>query len=288
MVEHDCVLESCRWLAREGFDVTCLPVDGEGLVDPKNLANALRPDTVLVSVMHGNNEIGTIEPVEEIGKICRERGVYFHTDACQSFGKVEMDMKYIDLMTINSHKIYGPKGVGALFIREGVKITPWLHGGGHEGGLRSSTENLPGIVGFAKAAELCFAEMEAEKKRLSSLRDKIINNVLEKFDFAYLNGPRDNRLPNNISLGFRGLEGDATGLLLNLNDFGIAVSTGSACSSHKKSSHVLQAIGLNAVESLGALRISLGRFNTEEEVDFFLTVLPKALGTTKNIWSKGV
>jgi len=286
-IEHDCILESCRWLAKEGFEITYLPVDGEGLIDLQSLANSIRKDTILVSIMHANNEIGTIEPIEEIGKICRDHQVYFHTDACQSFGKIPIDLKDIDLMTINSHKIYGPKGVGALFIREGVKIAPWQHGGGHEGGRRSSTENLPGIVGFVKAAELCLEEIEKERKRLAALRDRVIAQALANMETAYLNGPREKRLPNNVNLGFHGREADAVGLLLKLNDFGIAVSTGSACSSNRKSSHVLKAIGLNPIESLGALRITLGRFNTEEEVDYFLEVLPQALGSTRSVWSRG-
>jgi cysteine desulfurase len=283
-VEHDCILESCQWLEREGFDVTYLPVDAEGFVELEELKKAIRKDTILVSIMHANNEIGTIQPIEDIARICKNHGVLFHTDACQSFGKISISMINIDLMTINSHKIYGPKGVGALIIKEGVSINPILHGGGHEFGIRSSTVNLPGIVGFVKAAELCYAEMEEEKIRLTRLRNKIIDTVLKDFSgVAYLNGPRKNRLCNNVNLGFHGMEGESTILLLKLNDYGIAVSTGSACSSNRaSSSHVLKAIGLNPVEAIGALRITLGRYNTEKEVDYFLKVLPEAIKSIKN------
>ncbi len=289
-IEHDCVMNSAKWLESEGFSVTYLPVDNEGLVDPKVLESAIRKDTVLVSIMHANNEVGTIEPIEEIGRICRKHGVYFHTDACQSFGKVPIDVKKqnIDLMTINAHKIYGPKGVGALFIRRGVDIIPWQHGGGHEFGMRSSTENVAGIVGFAKAVELCYAEFDSETKRLTRLRDRIIDKVTEEIPNAYLNGHRTERLPNNVNFGFHGLEGEAIKIMLELDEQGIAVSTGSACSSNQGAatpSHVLVAMGLNVIEARGALRITLGRFNTDEEVDHFVEVLPKVVGSLRSISS---
>ena len=289
-IEHDCIMNSCKWLKEQGFEVTYLPVDKYGFVDPNTLEKAIRNDTTLVSVMHANNEIGTIEPIAEIGKVCREHGVYFHTDACQSFGKIPVDVKRqnIDLMTINAHKIYGPKGVGALFVREGVNIIPWQHGGGHEFGMRSSTENIPGIVGFAKAAELCRDEQESEKARLTKLRDKLISEVQERIESAYLNGPIEQRLPGNANFGFRGLEGEAIHVQLELDERGIAVSTGSACSSNQASgtpSHVLMAIGLNPVEARGALRITLGRFNTEEEIDYFIECLPKTIASLRSISS---
>ena len=288
-IEHDCVLNSCRWLEEQGFSVTYLPVDRHGLVNPAALSSSIRKDTVLVSVMHANNEIGTIEPIEELGKICRENGVYFHTDACQSFGKLPIDTarQNIDLMTINSHKVYGPKGVGALYIKEGVKISPLLHGGGHEFGLRSSTENVAGIVGFAKAVGLCSAELDTEPERLANLRDRIIESA-EGLRGAYLNGHRTLRLPSNVNLGFHGLEGDAITLMLKLNDSGIAVSTGSACSSNQAAStpsHVLLAIGLNPVEARGALRVSLGRYNTKEDVDALIGALPDAVKSLRSISS---
>ena len=289
-IEHDCILNSCRWLKTQGFEVTYLPVDKYGFINLNQLEDQISGDTILVSIMHANNEIGTIEPVEEIGMICRAHGVYFHTDACQSFTKVPIDVRTqnIDLASINSHKIYGPKGVGALFVRKGVEIEPWLHGGGHEQGLRSSTENIPGIAGFVKAAELCNEEFEPEIKRLKYLRDKIISKVLTNVNDAYLNGHGNVRLPNNVNFGFYGFEGEAIRLLLELDAMGIAVSTGSACSSNQaesKPSHVLAAIGLNPVQARGALRVTLGRYNTEEEVDYFLDALPKALKTLKSISS---
>lgn len=289
-IEHDCIMNSCEWLREQGFDVTYLPVDEYGLVDAESVERSIRKDTTLVSVMHANNEIGTIEPIADIGKVCKEHGVYFHTDACQSFGKLPIDpvKQGTDLITINGHKMYGPKGVGALFIREGVNILPWQHGGGHEFGLRSSTENVPGIVGFAKAAELCRDEMEGEKVRLTNLRDRLIGEARERVETAYLNGHKTLRLPNNANLGFHGLEGEAIRLQLELDELGIAVSTGSACSSNQasnKPSHVLSAIGLNPIEARGALRITLGRYNTGDEVDYFVDCLPKTIGSLRPISS---
>lgn len=189
-VEHDCIINSCKWLSKQGFNITYLPVDADGLIDVDELKNTINRETILVSIMHANNEIGTIQPIEEIGSICSEYDVYFHTDACQSFGKVKIDVQQqnIDLLTINAHKIYGPKGVGALFIRKGVEIEPWQHGGGHEYGLRSATENIPGIVGLAKAAQLCDEEFESETAKLTQLREKIIFNVLQNIPQAYVNG----------------------------------------------------------------------------------------------------
>ncbi|OGL39897.1 MAG: cysteine desulfurase NifS [Candidatus Schekmanbacteria bacterium GWA2_38_11] len=292
-IEHDCILNSCRWLKGQGFEITYLPVDKYGFINLNQLEDQIRRDTILVSIMHANNEIGTIEPVGEIGNICRAHGVYFHTDACQSFTKVQIDVRNqnIDLASINSHKIYGPKGVGALFIREGVEIEPWQHGGGHERGLRSSTENIPGIAGFVKAAELCHEEFEPEIKRLKYLRDKIISNVLTAVNEAYLNGHGNLRLPNSVNFGFYGFEGEAIRLLLELDAMSIAVSTGSACSSNQaenKPSHVLAAIGLNPVQARGALRVTLGRYNTEEEVDYFLDTLPKAFKKLRSISSMNI
>ena len=285
-IEHDCILNSCRWLAAQGFEVTYLPVDRQGLVKPESVEAALRKDTVLVSVMHANNEIGTIQPIQAIGSICREHGVYFHTDACQTFGKIPVDVDghNIDLATINAHKIYGPKGVGALYVKDGVEIEPWEHGGGQERGLRSATENVPGIVGFAKAAGLCFENLEKEARRLLGLRDRIIDETLKNLDFAYLNGHRIKRLPNNANFGFDGYEGDAIRLMLKLSDAGIAVSTGSACSSNSSGpSHVLTAIGLNPLQARGSLRVTLGRFNTEDEVDYFIRTLPGAVSSLRAV-----
>jgi cysteine desulfurase len=285
-IEHDCVLNSCHWLEKQGFTVTYIPVDRFGLVDPYHIEGAIREDTTLVSVMHANNEIGTIEPIREIGKICSEHGVYFHTDACQTFGKIALDVikDHVDLATINAHKIYGPKGVGALYVRDGVRIEPWEHGGGQERGLRSSTENLPGIVGFARAAGICFEEIETEAARLTLMRDGIIDSALGSAEGAYLNGHRTLRLPNNANLGFNGFENDAIRLLMYLDSAGFAVSTGSACSSNGNGpSHVLTAIGLNQLQARGALRITLGRNNTKEEVGRFNKVLPEAVRSLRPI-----
>lgn len=285
-VEHDCILNSCRWLDGQGFEVTYLPVDRYGLVSPESVEAALRPDTIIVSVMHANNEVGTIEPIRAIGKICREYGVYFHTDACQTFGKLHLnvDDHVLDLATINAHKIYGPKGVGALYVRDGVDIEPWEHGGGQEHGLRSATENVPGIVGFAKAAEVCFENLESEMRRTINLRDRLIDGTLDAIEIAYLNGHRIKRLPNNANFGFSGLENDAIRLLLKLSEEGIAVSAGSACSSNGSGqSHVLAAMGLDPIRARGSLRVTLGRFNTYEEVEYFNRVLPGAVGSMRAV-----
>lgn len=289
-IEHDCVLNACRWLETQDFYVTYLPVDNYGKIEVGTLEKFIGHKTILVSVMHANNEIGTLQDIEAIGKICRDHDVYFHTDACQSFGKVMIDVQKmnIDLLTLNSHKIYGPKGVGALFIRDGVKITPLLHGGGQEYGMRSSTENIAGIVGFTTAAEICMKNLEAESNRLTQMRDKLINSILENVENSYLNGHPIDRLPNNINIGIRGMEGETIRLLLLLDEEGIAVSAGSACSNNDKTasaSHVLQAIGLNQFEAKGSVRISLGRFNTEEEVDTFLEIFAKSIKKLNPIFS---
>lgn len=277
-IEHDCIVNASKWLEKQGFFVSYLPVNHEGIVDIETLKNLINSKTILVSVMYANNEIGTLQPIEEIGKICRERNVLFHSDACQSFGKIPVQVQkdYIDLLTINSHKIYGPKGVGALYIRKGVNITPLLHGGGQEQGMRSTTENIPGIAGFAKAVELCMNEMKQENLRLTALRNKITDFLFSRFDDVYINGHQEKRLPGHLSFSFHGLEGETIRLLLLLDEMGIAVSAGSACSSNDKThgaSHVLQAIGLNPFEARGAIRVSLGRFTTEYDVNAFTEAL---------------
>ena len=280
-IEHPCIIESAKWLAKHGFEVTKLPVDKYGLVNPEDVKKSITEKTILVSVMHASNEIGTIEPIAEIGKICREKGVYFHTDASQSFGKIIIDVKKmnIDLLTASSHKMYGPKGVALLYVKNGVRIEPILHGGGQENGLRNSTVNIPAIVGFAKAVELCEKEMKQESKRLSKLRDKLIKGIL-KIEGAKLNGHPKNRLPNNVNVSFPYIEGES--LIIQLDMHGIACSTGSACSSIKlEPSYVLLAIGLKPEEAHGSLRISLGRFTTEKEIDYFLKVLPKIVKQLK-------
>jgi cysteine desulfurase len=288
-IEHDCILNACKWLEEQGFYITYLPVDNSGLVDIDALKKVINPKTILVSVMYANNEIGTIEPVEEIGKICRQHNVYFHSDACQSFGKIPIDVNQtnIDLLTINSHKIYGPKGVGALYIRKGTRIAPLLHGGGQEAGYRSSTENIPGIVGFAKAADLCISEMDTENRRSTLLREKLIDFLFENYENVYINGHAEKRLPGHLSFSFHGMEGETIRFLLLLDGMGIAVSAGSACSSNHggSASHVLQAIGLDPFEARGAIRISLGRFNTEQDIEVLKTALKSTVMQLNSIFS---
>ena len=288
-IEHDCIMNACKWLEEQGFYITYLPVDHDGIVDLDFLERAINPKTILVSVMYANNEIGTIEPIDEIGRICRSKNVLFHCDACQSFGKVPVDVvrSNVDLLTINSHKIYGPKGVGALYIRKGVSITPLLHGGGQEHGLRSTTENIPGIAGFAKAAEFCMNEMEEETVRLTRLRKKFTDFLFDEFENAYINGHEKQRLPGHVNFSFHGLEGETIRLLLLLDELGIAVSAGSACSSNHGSnaSHVLQAIGLNPFEARGGIRISFGRFNTEDELDYCLHALKQSVPELTGIFT---
>jgi cysteine desulfurase len=289
-IEHDCILNTCKWLESQGFYVTCIPVNQHGLVETEMLRNLITPKTILVSVMFGNNEIGTLQPVEEIGKICREYGIAFHSDACQSFGKVpiHVEKNNLDLLTVNSHKIYGPKGVGALYVRKGTRIAPLLHGGGQEEGLRSSTENIPGIAGFAKAIELCMAEMDQERVRLTALRNKLSAFLFAEFENVYINGHPENRIPGHLSFSFHGLEGETIRLLLLLDEMGIAVSAGSACSSNDKThnaSHVLQAIGLNPFEARGAIRVSLGRFNTEKDINELMVALKNTVMQLTSIFT---
>jgi cysteine desulfurase len=284
-IEHPAVLETCRYLERRGVEVTYLPVSGEGLIDPADLARALRPTTRLVSIMAANNVVGTLQPIHELGRIARERGVLFHTDAVQAAGKIPLDVgaQGIDLLSLSAHKLHGPKGVGALFVRQGVPIGPLIHGGGQERGLRSSTENMAGIVGLGCAAEIAREEMSSEAARLVNLRDQIIEGVTAETPCTYLIGHRYRRLPGHICLGFSGLEGEAIKLLLALDEAGIAVSSGSACSAHHvgQSSYILEAMGLDAIRARGSLRVTLGRFNTETDVASFLRALPEAVRTLR-------
>ena len=282
-IEHDSVLNAANWLEKEAFKVTYLPVNRHGLIDLEELEKALRSGVSLVSIIHGNNEIGTIQPLKEIGKLCQEYGTIFHTDAAQSFGKIPIDVKEmnIDLMTVNAHKIYGPKGVGALYIKKGVRIEPLLHGGGHEFGLRSSTENVPSIVGFAKAVEIRKEEMVSEAQRLTTSGNRLIKGVLE-IEETYFNGHPTKRLPNITNFRFSYIEGES--LIILLNDEGIAASTGSACSSGSgEPSHVLLALGLKPEEIHGSLRISLGKYTTEEDIDYILEVLPRTVKKLREI-----
>ena len=282
-VEHHCVMESAKWLKKQGFDVTFIPVDKYGLVDPVTVEDAIRKDTVLVSIIHASNEIGTIEPIKEIGEICRNHNVYFHTDAAQSFGKIDFDVKKmnVDLATVSSHKMYGPKGVGALYVKEGVKIEPLLHGGGHEFGLRSSTVNVAGIVGFGEAVKIAKKEMKPEARRLTKLRDKLIKGVL-KIEGSHLNGHPTKRLPNNSNFWFNYIEGE--GLVMYLDSKGVAASTGSACSSSSlEPSHVLTAIGLKHEQAHGSLRLSLGRYTAASDVDYVLKNLSEVIERLRKI-----
>lgn len=273
-VEHDCVLESARWLSRNGFEVTYLPVDEYGMVDPKSVEGAIKKNTVLVSVMQANNEIGTINPVEEIAKICHKYGVLFHTDAAQTCGKIDVNVQNIDadLLTASSHKMYGPKGAAFLYIKKGTKIEPWIHGGGQENGMRSSTVNLPAIVGFAKAIEIAKKEMKTESSILTKLRNKLIKEILLKIPTAKLNGHPEKRLPNNVSFRFAYIEGES--MVYWLNEYGIMASTGSACSSPKLTpSHVLMACGLKKEEIHGSVRLSLGKETTENDIRYIIEKL---------------
>lgn len=276
-VEHHAVLETCEYLEKNGFDLTIIPVDEEGFVNPQDVEKAIRPDTILITIMHANNEVGTIQPIAEIGKIAKEKGVTFHVDAVQSLSKVPIDVKAmnIDLLTISSHKIYGPKGVGALYIRKGVRLSPRIYGGGQEKKRRSGTENLPGIVGFGKACELAGERMNAEIERLKVLRDKLMDGIVERIDYVKVNGPRgDKRLANNVNVSIQYVEGES--LLLSLDMMGIAASSGSACTSGSLDpSHVLLAMGLKHEIAHGSLRFSLGKQNTEEDIDYVLEQLPK-------------
>lgn len=272
-IEHDSILNVCKWLETQGAQITYLDVDKEGFVDINNISKAITDKTFLVSVIHGNNEIGTIQDIEKIGKLCKEKKVLFHTDACQSFTKVSINVEKqnLDLVTLNAHKIYGPKGVGALYVKDGIKITPVAHGGGHEKKLRSGTENIPGIVGFAKSAEIA---NEKDIKRMTLLRDKLIEGLL-KIEDVKLNGPAgDKRLCNNVNISFNNIEGESIGGYLE--NEGIYTSTGSACMSNTlQTSHVLKAIGLNPLQSNSSLRISISKHTSEEDVNYFLNKISK-------------
>lgn len=274
-IEHPAVLNTCKQLEKDGFRVTYLNVDEDGFVDLKQLEKAIDEKTALVSIMHANNEIGTIEPIEEIGRICQKRKVFFHTDAVQSFTKVPINVKKtgIDLLSMSAHKIHGPKGIGALYVRKGVKINKMLYGGHQENEIRPGTENIPGIVGFAKAVEI---SSDRDIKEMMKLRDKLINAVLERIPDVRLNGSRDKRLCNNADFSFRYVEGES--LLLYLDSRGIAVSTGSACSSRSlEPSHVLTAIGLRPEIAHGSLRFTLSKYTTEKEIDYVVENLAETV-----------
>jgi cysteine desulfurase len=272
-VEHDCILNVCKWLETQGAQITYLDVNKQGFIDLKQLKESIKPETIIVSVIHGNNEVGTIQDLEAIGEICKEKQVLSHSDACQSFTKVKLDVKKqnLDFLTLNSHKIHGPKGIGAIYKKSGIKIIPLFHGGGHEHKQRSGTENIPGIVGFGKAIDVAKSK---DFDKIQKLQEKLIKGVLE-IPKVTLNGPEPgkNRLQNNANFSFNDIEGEAIGGYLE--NEGILSSTGSACMSNTlETSHVLKAMGLSALESNSSIRMTLSKYTTEEEIDYVLKKLP--------------
>ncbi len=280
-IEHDCVQNSCKWLEGMGYDVTYLDVDKEGFVSAQDLENAITDKTILVSIIHGNNEIGTIQDLKALYEICKKKDVLLHTDACQSFTKTEINTEYADLITLNAHKIHGPKGVGVLYVKEGVKIIPLAHGGGHEKKLRSGTENVAGIIGFAESVKLALNKEHNEY--MTELRDYFIDEAL-KIDGVSLNGPKgDKRLCNNINVSFRFIEGESIISALDM-DHGICTSTGSACSSHTlEPSHVMMALENNPERAHGSVRFSISRFTTKEELDICLNAVKKEIKRLRDI-----
>lgn len=288
--EHSAILEVCRYLERHGVIVSYLPVGSDGIVDPEALRRALQKGANLVSIMTANNVIGTLQPIAELARIAHEYGALFHTDAVQAVGKLPMDIRrdFIDLLSLSSHKLYGPKGVGALIVRDGIPFQPLIHGGGQETGRRSGTENVAGIVGLGKAAELAGAEMTEESARLVGLRDQLIEGVENLLANAYIIGHRYRRLPGHVCFGFAGLEGETIKLLLALDKEGVSVSTGSACSAHHagEPSYVLMAMGIDPFRARGSIRLTLGRFNTAADVEFFLDVLPRVMTELKPITTR--
>jgi cysteine desulfurase len=281
-IEHDAILNTCKWLEKQGAKVTYLDVDEKGFIDINELKNSINQKTFLVSIIHGNNEIGTIQDLFSIGKICKEKNILFHTDATQSFTKTELDIKKmnLDLVSVNSHKIHGPKGVGALYIKEGIKISPLMHGGNHEKKMRSGTENIPGIVGFAKAVSL---HNFKSLKKMIFLRNKLIDGILSSIPNTKLNGAKkENRLANNVNISFMNVEGEAIGGYLE--NQGIFVSTGSACMSNTLSgSHVLKALKLSPLEQNSSIRFSLSKYTTEKEIDYVLKKLPGIISKLRKL-----
>ena len=273
-IEHPAVLNTCAFLESLGHEVTYAPVDADGIVDVEKLEGSVREDTVLISIMHANNEIGTIQPIEKISRIAKEKNIYFHTDAVQSVGKipVNVDDLGVDMLSISSHKIHGPKGVGALYVRKGTGISPIVFGGNHEKGMRSGTENVSGIVGFGKAMELAAMRLDADSVHMIRMRDSLINRVFDTIPHVRLNGHLSTRLPNNVNMSFKYVEGESMLMLLDMQ--GVAVSTGSACSSRSmKASHVLSALGIEDEFIHGSLRMSIGRENSMDDIDYVLDAL---------------
>ncbi|GAF24784.1 cysteine sulfinate desulfinase/cysteine desulfurase and related enzymes [Moorella thermoacetica Y72] len=283
-IEHHAVLHTAQYLLRHGFKVTFLPVTPEGLVRVEDVEKAITDETILISIMHVNNEVGTIQPIKEIGKLARERGIIFHTDAVQSVGKlpVNVDELGVDLLSASGHKIYGPKGIGCLYIRKGTKINPILYGGAQERKRRPGTENMPGIVGFGRAAELAGQELESEMERLQALRDKLIDGILTRIEDVQLNGDPRQRVATNANFSFRYCEGES--ILLSLDMKGICASSGSACTSGSLDpSHVLLAMGIPHEVAHGSVRMTLGRDNTEEDIDYVLEVMPEIVARLRSM-----
>lgn len=283
-VEHHALMHSAARLEKEGFDVTYVGVDSEGFVNPQDIKNAIRPDTGLVSIMFANNEIGTIQPIAEIGAICKEAGVYFHTDAVQAIGHIPVDVKAmnIDMLSLSAHKFHGPKGVGVFYCRRGIPLDSLIDGGDQERGKRAGTENVAGIVGLGAAIELAVASMDETAERLSKMRDRLIDTILKEIPACHCNGSREKRLPGNANISFRGVEGE--GLLLRLDMAGIAASSGSACaSSSLDPSHVLLAIGLPHETAHGSVRFSFSDMNSEEDIDYILEKLPPIVKTLRDM-----
>lgn len=283
-IEHPAVKESLYFLESLDFKVTYLPVYENGIIKIEDLKEAITPETTLITIMHGNNEIGTLQPIEEIGKIAHENGIIFHTDAVQTFGKVKIDVEKqnIDLLSVSSHKINGPKGVGAIYIKKGVRILPLIHGGGQEKGIRAGTENVAGIVGFGKAAEIAASKLDEHAEKLSKIRDEIVEKVLNTIPESYLNGDVNQRLPNIANIRFKAIEGES--LILLLDSKGYQASTGSACSSNKlEASPVLTSLGLDPVDVHGSLRISLAPESDEFDVDEFVDILSEAVGRLREM-----
>jgi cysteine desulfurase len=274
-IEHHAVLETAEYLEKRGYEVTRVPVDSGGLIDPDEVRKAIRPDTILVSVMHANNEVGTIEPIAEIGKITREAGVLFHSDAVQTAGKMPLNVGDlgVDMLSMSAHKFYGPKGVGLMYLRKRVRVTPYLHGGAQERNRRAGTLNVPGIIGMAKALELCGARMAEDAAREAELRDRLWEGLNDSIEAIYLNGTMDSRLPNNLNVRLDGIEGESMILMLDME--GICVSSGSACTTGSlEPSHVLLGLGIPQESAHGSLRVTFGRSSTAEHVDHFLKVFP--------------
>lgn len=275
-IEHHAVYDTCKALEKQGFELTIVPVSSEGIVNPDDVMAAVTDRTILVSIMHANNEVGTIQPIADMGKLLRERGILFHTDAVQTVGSIPVNVQElsVDLLSMAAHKFYGPKGVGALYVRKGIKLEPLIYGGGQERNRRAGTENIAGIVGMAKALSLANSELAENQKRIGALRDYLIDNVLSRFEDVQLNGDRNRRLPGNANFSFKYIEGES--LLLNLDLKGIAASSGSACTSGSlEPSHVLLAMGICHEIAHGSLRLTLGKSTTKEEIDYFLEVLPE-------------